>query len=153
MTLREEIQSILGDSSLDYAEKGKRLAKLVTQQELDALLPKQKVVALKEPLKPKTEGMKTLNLSIHKVYFDAILTGTKPIEYRDWTNEYYQRKCSYVDGGKRYLVPFDALKLYVGRGGNALSATVALTDITCDGTYLMFHLGKVLKSNSPLWHK
>lgn len=153
MTLQEEIQSIL-KSSLSYEEKGAKLAKLVTKQELASLLPKpQEVVALKEPLKPKTAGMKTIALSIHKVFFDEIIVGTKPIEFRDWTNEYYQRKCSYVEDGKRYLTPFDAIVLFVGRGKNALTATVALKDITCDGTYLMFHLGRVLWSNSPLWHK
>ena len=56
MTLQQEIQAILNDSSLSYDEKG---AKLVTKQELNALLPKPKeVVALKEPLQPKTKGMK-----------------------------------------------------------------------------------------------
>ena len=151
MSLQKEIQSIL-KSSLSYEEKGKKLAKLVTKLELDALLPKPKeVVALKEPLKPKTKGMKTLHLSIHKVYFDAIITGAKPIEFRDWKNEYYQRKCSYEENGKRYLTPFDAIVIHVGRGAGALTATVALKDITCDGTYLMFHVGKVLWSNSPLW--
>ena len=153
MSLQEEIKSIL-KSSLSYEEKGARLAKLVTKQELNALLPKpQDAIALKEPLKPKTSGMKTLSLSIHKVYFDAIITGAKPIEYRDWTNEYYQRKCSYEEGGKRYLKPFDAIVLYVGRGKGALTATVALKNITCDGTNLMFWVGKVLWSNSPLWRR
>lgn len=153
MSLQEEIQSIL-QSSLSYEEKGERLAKLMTTHEVGALLGKQRSgVALKEPLKPKTTGMRTLNLSIHKVYFDEIILGTKPIEYRDWTNEYYQRKCSYEENGKRYLTPFDALVLYVGRGRGALTATVALKNITCDGTYLMFWVGKVLWSNSPLWRK
>lgn len=151
MSLQEEVQSVL-NSSLSYEEKGAKLAKLVTKQELNALLPKPKeVVALKEPLKPKTKGMKTLHLSIHKVYFDAIITGAKPIEYRDWTNPYYQKKCSYEEDGKRYLTPFDAIVIHVGRGSGALTATVALKDITCDGTYLMFWVGKVLWSNSPLW--
>lgn len=152
MSLQSEIQEIL-NSSLSYEEKGKKLAKLVTKRELDALLPKQKeVVALKEPLKPKTTDMKTLLLSIHKVYFDEIVTGKKPVEYREY-KDYYINKCTYVENGKRYLMPFDALVLYVGRGDNALTATVALKDIRCDGTYLMFYVGKVLWSNSPLWKK
>ena len=153
MSLREEIQSILNDASLDFEAKGKRLSKLVTKQELDALLPKEQgTVRLKEPLQPKTKGMKTLMLSIHKVYLDAILAGTKPIEYRDWTNQYYVNKCSYIgEDGKRYLKPYDALVLYVGRGKNALTATVALKDITCDGTNLMFWLGKVLFTNAEGW--
>lgn len=137
---------------MSYEEKGAKLAKLVTKQELNALLPKPKEeVALKEPLKPKTKGMKTLHLSIHKVYFDAIITGAKPIEFRDWTNDYYKRKCSYEEDGRRYLIPFDAIVIHVGRGPGALTATVALKDITCDGTNLMFWVGKVLWSNSPLW--
>jgi len=153
MSLQEEIRDIL-NSQLSYEEKGKRLSKLVTRQELNALLPKPNdVVALKEPLKPKTSGMKTINLSIHKVYFDAIITGAKPIEFRDWTNPYYQKKCSYEENGKRYLKPYDAIVLYVGRGKGALTATVALRDITCDGTNLLFHVGKVLWSNSPLWRR
>lgn len=153
MSLQQEIQSIL-KSSLSYEEKGDRLAELVTKQELQKLLPKQKeVVALKEPLKPKTKGMKMIAFSIHKVYFDEIMLGTKPIEFRDWTNQYYVNKCSYMENGKRYLTPFDAIVLYVGRGASALTATVALKNITCDGTYLMFWLGKVLWSNSPLWRR
>ena len=152
MTLQQEIQSIVNDASLGYDAKAEKLLKIVTKQELRSLLPKpQEVIALKEPLQPKTKGMKTLMLSIHKVYLDAILSGTKKIEYRDWANEYYQRKCSYEEGGKRYLRPYDALVLFVGRGKNALTATVALTDITCDGTYLMFWLGKVLYTNAQGW--
>ena len=153
MSLQSEVQAIL-KSSLTYEEKGEKLAALVTRKEAVALLgTQQQVVALKEPLKPKTSGMRTLNLSIHKVFFDEIILGTKPIEYRDWTNEYYQKKCSYVENGKRYLVPFDAIVLYVGRGKGALTATVALRNITCDGTNLMFWVGKVLWSNSPLWRR
>ena len=154
MSLREEIQAIVNNQGLDYEAKAEKLLRIITKQELDALLPKPvEQVALKEPLKPKTTGMKTLMLSIHKVYLDAILAGTKKIEYRDWGNQYYVNKCSYVEDGKRYLRPYDALVLYVGRGKNALTATVALTDITCDGSYLMFHLGKVLYTNAQGWQK
>ena len=140
---RDEVKTIMADRKLDNDEKGKRLSEAVANGD------PMNEVTLKEPLKPKTKGMNTLMLSIHKVYFDAILAGTKPVEFRDWTNEYYKRKCSYEENGKRYLVPFDALVLYVGRGKNALTATVALKDIKCDGTYLHFILGKVLYTNSP----
>lgn len=152
-TLMEGIRSVLADKSLESEEKGKRLAEKVTQPDLKSILPTNGVVALKEPLKPKTKGMKTIAFSIHKVYFDMIILGNKPIEFRDWKNPYYQNKCSYTEGGKRYLIPFDAIVLYVGRGAKALTATVALKNITCDGTNLMFWLGKVLWTNSPLWHK
>lgn len=155
MSLQEDIQKIMGDATLSYDEKGEKLAKLVTKQELGKLLSTLgkdgSVLSLKKGEKPSAAGRRTLSLSIHKVFFDQIILGTKKIEYRDWTNEYYQKKCSYVEGGKRYLVPFDALVLYVGRGKGALTATVSVTNITCDGTYLMFWLGRVLSTNSPLW--
>jgi len=154
MTLQQEIQAIVNDASLNYDAKAERLLRIITKQELSAVLPRPvQTIALKEPLKPKTTGMKTLMLSIHKVYLDAILAGTKKIEYRDWGNQYYVNKCSYEEDGKRYLRPYDALVLYVGRGKNALTATVALTDITCDGTYLMFHLGRVLYTNAQGWQQ
>ena len=154
MTLQQEIQAIVNDATLDYDAKAEKLLRIITKQELSAVLPKPvETVALKEPLKPKTKGMSTLMLSIHKVFLDAILAGTKTVEYRDWGNQYYVNKCSYVEDGKRYLRPYDALVLFVGRGKNALTATVALTDITCDGTYLKFHLGKVLYTNARGWQQ
>ena len=144
MSLREEIQAIKDDPTLSYEEKGKKMSKLVTSQELGSLLPKNQKgqPALKEPLKPKRENMRIINVSLYNVYFEQIERGTKKIEYRDWSNEYYQKKCSYVENGKRYLVPFDAITFHVG---NKKSMTVALTDITCNGTYLMFHLGEILR--------
>ena len=147
MSLQEEIQSIVSDTAMTFEEKGKKLAKLVTKAELNALLAKEKAtkgtLALKEPLKPKTSGMRILRLSIYDVYFKAIEKGTKKQEYRDY-KEYYIKKCTYVENGKRYLVPFDAITFYVGR---TKSMTVALTNITCDGQYFVFHLGKILRPN------
>lgn len=140
MSLRDEIQNIL-KSGLTYEEKAKRLATLVTGKELSTLLPKpEDLPKLKEPLQPKKKGMKTLQLSIHDVYFNQIKRGTKKAEYRDY-KDYYIDKCTYEEDGKKYLVPFDAITFHVGR---AKSMTVALTNITCDGIYFVFHLGEVL---------
>ena len=94
---------------------------------------------LKSKLKPKTQGMNSLNLSIKSVYYDQILRGAKKDEYRKY-NEYYIERCTYEENGKRYLVPFDALVLYQGKR----AMVVALTDITCDGKYFVFHLGDIL---------
>ena len=94
---------------------------------------------LKEKLNPKTNGMNTLNLSIKSVYFDQIKKETKKEEYRKY-NDYYKERCTYLEDGVRYLVPFDAIVLYQG----SRAMTVALTDITCDGKYFVFHLGEIL---------
>ena len=144
--VKQEASAIIHDQEMTDEEKGKRLAKVITGRELKDVIPE--VVKLKEPLRPKTENMRTINLSIHKVYFNQILSGRKKIEFRDFTNEYYVRKCTYEENGKRYLVPFDAIVLWVGHGKGALTATVALTDITCSGGWLMFHVGKVLSTNA-----
>lgn len=143
MKLRELINSILLDKSLDYSEKAKKLGLLVTSKEVRELLPKpeKELPVLKEPLKPKTTDMKVLNLSLHGVYFDAILKGQKPIEFRDY-NDYYIKRCTYEENGRRYLVPFDAITFFQGR---MRSMTVALKDITCSQSYFMFHLGKILR--------
>ena len=142
MTLTEEIESIRSNGALTYEQKVERLKKLIASHEIDAVLPKpqEELPRLKEPLKPKTKGMRTLNLALKPVYFDAILKGVKKQEFRDYT-EYYINKCTYTEGGKRYLVPFDALVFYQG---NSRSMTVALTDIQCNGKYFIFYLGEIL---------
>ena len=69
--------------------------------------------------------------------------GGHDIECRGY-NEYYKSRCTYVEDGVRYLVPFDAITFYVGRGNNAKKATVAVKDIVLDDGLLYFHLGDVL---------
>lgn len=149
MSLRDDIQKIVSDTSISYEEKGRRLALLVTKREVSVLLKKEsESIKLKEPLQPRKENMRVLPLSIYNIYFDAIRKGSKKIEYRDY-KDYYIQKCTYVEDGKRYLVPYDAITFYVGRGDRARSMTVALTNITCDGQYIMFHLGEILYPKKP----
>lgn len=141
MTLREEIEAIRSNASLDYEQKVKKLQKLITQPEIDAMLEQQAdLPTLKEPLKPKTKGMRTLHLALKTVFYNEILKGTKKFEYRDY-NEYYIKRCTYEEDGKRYLVPYDALVFY---DGNKRSMTVALVNITCNGQYFVFQLGEIL---------
>lgn len=141
MTLQDRIKSILGDKTLDYGGKARALARIVTTKELDELLPRPAdLPRLKEPIRMKEKGLKTLNLSIKPVYYNQILGGSKKIEYRDYT-EYYKQRCTYQEGGRLWLVPYDALVLHEGA---KRSMTVRVVDITCDGAYFMFHLGDVL---------
>ncbi|MGM9686567.1 MAG: hypothetical protein ACI3YI_10150 [Bacteroidaceae bacterium] len=139
MSFIDKLDEIRNDGALDYKAKVGRLREAIIEFEKNPEKPPR----LKAPIKPKTMGMRVLNLSIHDVYFKQILKGTKKQEYRDY-KDYYINKCTYVEGGVRYIVPFDALNLFVG---SEKSATVAVTNITCDGRYFIFHLGKILKTN------
>ena len=144
MTLQEEIQTILTDSSMTIDEKRKKLLKLVTPQEVQVLLSEHRnVVRLKEPLHSKTDNMRILRLSVYNDIFDSIIKGEQDVETRSY-NEYFMNRCTYVENGVRYLVPYDAITFYVGRGEKAKKATVAVEDIVCDGDLIYFYLGKIL---------
>ena len=149
MSLQEEINSIINDEQLTYDEKRVKLLKYMTPHEVRALLHEPvEVVKLKEPLKPKREGeeMLILNLSVIAPIFESILKGVG-IESRGY-DDYYKSRCTYVEDGVRYLKPFDAITFYVGRGERARKATVALTDIVCDGGMIYFHLGEIIDSSN-----
>ena len=146
MSLQEEINSIIKDKQLTYEEKSKKLLEFLAPHEVRALLQEPiEVVKLKEPLVPKNKDMRVLYLSVHREIFEEILKGGHDIECRDY-NEYYQSRCTYMEDGVRYLVPFDAITFYVGRGNNAKKATVAVKDIVLDDGLLYYHLGDVLET-------
>ena len=144
MALQEEIQAILTDSSMTIDDKREKLLKFVTPQEVQLLLSEPiNVVRLKEPLHPKTDKMRILRLSVFNDIFDSIIKGEQDVETRSY-NEYFMNRCTYVENGVRYLVPYDAITFYVGRGEKAKKATVAVEDIVCDGDLIYFYLGKIL---------
>ena len=148
-TLKEEIDAILQDGTMSRREKLSRLTKIVTSQEAHALLgPEQEeTIVLKKKPHAHDGGMRILNLSIGYVYFNEIIQGIKKEEYRD-LNDYYRRRCTYEENGKRYLIPYDAICFYSGSDERRQSVTVALTEIVCEGGFLIFHLGEILsKSN------
>ena len=146
MSLQEEIKSIIDDKQMTYDEKRKKLLKFMAPHEVRAMLPEPlEVVRLKETLKPKTHNMRILRLSVHYEIFESILKGGH-VECRDYS-EYFKSRCTYEEGGVRYLVPFDAITFFVGRGTRAKWATVALKDIVFDNGLLYFHMGEVIKTN------
>lgn len=93
-----------------------------------------------------TTGMKVLTLNIKKVYFDAIMSGEKKIEYRE-LKQSTLNKYTYLDesDGKRYLRRYDALRLIVGGSKDAESALVQVTDITYNDGIVEYHLGLILE--------
>lgn len=144
MSLQEEIKAIISDSSVSYNDKREKLLKLMTPQEVEALLSDPNgVVRLKEPLRPKTENMRILHLSVVNAIFDDILAGNHDVECRSYNN-YYMNRCTYIEDGVRFLVPYDAITFYVGDGARSRKVTVAVKNITCDGCLLLFYMGRVL---------
>ena len=93
-----------------------------------------------------TTGMKVLTLNIKKMYFDAIMSGEKKIEYRE-LKQTTLNKYTYLDesDGKRYLRRYDALRLIVGGSKDAESALVQVTDITYNDGIVEYHLGLILE--------
>ena len=149
-TLKEEINTILQDGTMSRPEKLSRLIRIVTTHEAHTLLgqAQEDTIVLKKKPYTHKDGMRILNLSIHRVFFDEIIQGTKKNEYRNLT-DYYRRRCTYEENGKRYLIPYNAVCFNVGRGKRRLSATVALTGIVCEDGFLIFNLGEILcKSTS-----
>lgn len=144
-TLREEINTILQDGTISRPEKLSQLKRIVTPQEALVLLGNEpeETIVLKDMINAHNGDLRILNLSTHKVFFEEIIQGTKKEEYRSLT-DYYRHRCTYEENGKRYLIPYDAIRFNVGRGDSRLSATVALTDIVCQGGFLIFLLGEIL---------
>jgi hypothetical protein len=145
MSISEEIKAIIADATISFEDKRKKLLKLMTLQEVNALLPKPaEVIRLKHPYgsSPKGTGSLNLNLSVVKPIFDSVLNGNH-IECRDY-NGYFKDKCTYVEDGERYLIPFDTITFYVGKGKYAKWAKSVVTNITCDGDCLYFYLGQVI---------
>ncbi|MCF0186178.1 MAG: GIY-YIG nuclease family protein [Bacteroidaceae bacterium] len=95
-------------------------------------------------------GFKVLTLIIKKVYFDAIIDGSKTIEYRQ-LKQTTLKKYTYIDetDGKRYLKWYDMLRLCVGYDKNRETALVQVTDITFNEGIVEYHLGQVLEHIVP----
>ena len=83
--------------------------------------------------------MKVLHLNLYRKYFDAILNGTKTIEYRDIT-PYWSRRLE----GRHY----DVIKFRNGYAKVAPEMIVQYKGIDIDEGKYAIHLGKVLESKN-----
>ena len=146
MSLQDIIHTILTSHEMSYEAKRNKLLKIITPSEINALLSKPvEVVKLKQQYKKNQNGAGALNLnlSVVKPILYNILNGNH-IECRDY-NDYYKDRCTYVENGVRYLIPFDTITFYVGKGNNAKWAKSIVTNITCDADCIYFHLGQVIE--------
>ncbi len=152
-SLSEEINEISRSKDLDYDAKLKALTKLTTKQEAAMILGRNPLheIRLKEEIPSNRDlsdpdKLNILYLVIEKVYYDQIIAGTKKEEYRE-LKETTMSRYTYMDPSdkKRYLKPFDAVRLCAGYHKNRECAIVAINDITCDVGIVTFHFGKVIE--------
>lgn len=93
-------------------------------------------------------GLRVLTLPIERCYFNAIISGEKDVEYRELKQTTLSRY-TYIDpaDGKRYLRPYDVLRLGVGYASDRETALVQIAKIEYDAAHhiVEYHLGKVLE--------
>ena len=141
MSLRREIEAIVSDPGRGYEDKLAGLQKLVTKAEAVLLLgenPKEQIT-LRDPL----GGLPPLYLIIEKQPFDEIIAGTKKEEYR-FISDGNVSRLTYRYDGRRYLKPFDRIRLCVGYHKNREEALVEVTGIETDGAMVTYRLGRIL---------
>jgi hypothetical protein len=107
--------------------------------------PLPQVAEAKQKEEPDT---KIVTLIIKKVYFDAILSGTKKVEYRQ-LKQTTLNKYTWLnpEDGKRHLKKYDAVRLYVGYNKNRETALIEIVNTVYDTTTqtVEFHLGRILE--------
>ncbi|MCQ2294503.1 MAG: GIY-YIG nuclease family protein [Bacteroidales bacterium] len=93
-------------------------------------------------------GLRVLTLPIERRYFDEIMSGEKTVEYRQLKQTTISRY-TYLDptDGKRYLRPYDVLRLGVGYATDRETALIQITDIVFDeeNKVVEYHLGRILE--------
>lgn len=141
MSLTNDINAIVSNQERGYEDKLASLQKLVTKAEALMILgenPKEKIT-----LRDQLGGLPPLYLVIEKRFFDEIMNGTKKEEYRFLSDGNINR-LTYRHEGRRYLKPFDRIRLCVGYHKNRPEAIVEVTGIETDGAVVTYKLGRIL---------
>lgn len=141
MSIAEDIKAIVSDPHRGYEEKLSSLQKVVTKNEAVMLLgnnPKEQIV-LRDPL----GGLPPLYLIIEKQPFEEILSGTKKEEYR-FISEGNISRLTYLSESRRYIKPYDRIRLCVGYHKNRDEALVEVVGIETDGAVITYKLGRIL---------
>ena len=142
MSLNDEIRQIVFDPNRGYECKLSDLHKLgLSKAEALVLLGSNPddEITLRDPL----GGLPPLYLVIEKKYFDQILAGTKTEEYRS-LSETTLGRYTYLYKKRRYLKPYDSIRLCVGYHTNREEAFVEVNGIICDGGLVTYKLGRIL---------
>ncbi len=147
MPIIEETIRRIGDGSiLNYMyNRQMQMLEMKPQEEIDQLVANR----INTPKYDKT-NMKILTLSIKQIFFDAILSGEKNVEYRELKPT---RMSLYTEvdksTGKRYIRRYDALRLSAGynKDRDILLVEVKDTVYKKEENMIEYHLGKILEYN------
>ena len=94
--------------------------------------------------------MRILTLPIKQVFFDAIMSGEKDVEYR-YLKPTRMNQYTEVDKstGKRYIRRYDALRLCAGYNKDRDILLVKIKDTTYakEDNVIEYHLGEILEYN------
>ena len=111
-------------------------------------IPAESLPQVAEAKQKEEPDIKIVTLIIKKVYFDAILSGTKKVEYRQ-LKQTTLNKYTWLnpEDGKRHLKKYDAVRFYVGYSKNRETALIEIVNTVYDTTTqtVEFHLGKILE--------
>lgn len=141
--LREQVDEIVGNSSLSYEQKLETLTRIIPKHQAVRLIgpdPKEEIT-LRDPI---AGCGKRLFLVMQKRYFDEVMAGTKKEEYRVISDSMPGRYTYKGKDGRRYLKPFDSIRFAVGYHSNREMADVEVTDIKTNGELVTFCLGRIL---------
>jgi len=112
------------------------------------VIPAESLPQVAEAKQKEEPDIKIVTLIIKKVYFDAILSGTKKVEYRQ-LKQTTLNKYTWLnpEDGKRHLKKYDAVRFYVGYSKNRETALIEIVNTVYDTTTqtVEFHLGKILE--------
>ena len=143
VSLKEQVNEIVRDSSLGYDQKLKALTCIVSKHEAVLLIgsdPKDEIT-----LRDQIDGCgHRLFLVIERRYFDPILSGAKKEEHRHLSSGRLSWYTYKGEDGRRYLRPFDTIRLAVGYHHDREMADVEVKDIQTNGEVVMYHLGRIL---------
>ncbi len=112
------------------------------------IIPAESLPQVAEAKQKEEPNAKIVTLIIKKVYFDAILSGTKKVEYRQ-LKQTTLNKYTWLnpEDGKRHLKKYDAVRFYVGYNKDRETALVEIVDTVYDKATqtVEFHLGRILE--------
>ena len=144
--IEEAIRRIVDGSIINYVyNRRMQMLEMKPQEEINQNDDNRNVTP-----KYDTTNMRILTLPIKQVFFDAIMSGEKDVEYR-YLKPTRMNQYTEVDKstGKRYIRRYDALRLCAGYNKERDILLVKIKDTTYakEDNIIEYHLGEILEYN------
>src|SRR5574344_79168 len=144
--IEEAIRRIVDGSIINYVyNRRMQMLEMKPQEEINQNDDNRNVTP-----KYDTTNMRILTLPIKQVFFDAIMSGEKDVEYR-YLKPTRMNQYTEVDKstGKRYIRRYDALRLCAGYNKDRDILLVKIKDTTYakEDNVIEYHIGEILEYN------